>query len=107
MLGGSLGIAASSAILGRHLVDIVNPGQLTAIAHHPEDFPIEQLQAIREAYSGAFNLDMRVCAIVGVFGVLFACAVWTRDRQTLQELRKQSLDEDAQRRARHQVGEYR
>lgn len=90
------------------MVDIVNPGQLTAIAHHPDDFTIEQLQAIRVAYSEAFNMDMRVCAIVGVFGTLFACAVWTRDRKTLADLRKHNLEEDAQRRsARHQAGEYR
>ncbi|KAK8059704.1 hypothetical protein PG996_009634 [Apiospora saccharicola] len=108
VLGGSLGIAASSAILGRYLVDIANPGQLTAIAHNPEDFTLEQLQALREAFSEAFNMDMRICAIVGVFGVFFACAGWTRSRQTLETLRKNSLVEDAQmRRARHQVGEYR
>ncbi|KAK8042598.1 hypothetical protein PG994_013081 [Apiospora phragmitis] len=98
ILGGSMGIAASAAILGRHLDGIVDPGQLPAIEHHPEDFPIEQLQAIRTAYSETFKLDMRVCAMVGGIGILFACAVWTPNRRPLDELRNQRLEEEAQRR---------
>ncbi|KAK8051393.1 hypothetical protein PG993_002778 [Apiospora rasikravindrae] len=102
--GGSMGIAASSAILGRQIVGIVDPGQLAAIEHHPENFPTEQLLAIRTAYSEAFNLDMRVCAMVGGVGIIFACAVWTRDRQSMSELRKQNLKEEAQRRGAANMG---
>ncbi|KAK8119004.1 uncharacterized protein PG998_003630 [Apiospora kogelbergensis] len=98
ILGGSLGIAASSAILARHLVGIVDPRQLASIEHHPEDFTIEQLQAIRRAYSDAFNEDMHVCAIVSAVGVVLACAIWTRKRQSMAESRKQSLVEEVERR---------
>ncbi|KAK6852583.1 hypothetical protein PG995_011134 [Apiospora arundinis] len=98
ILGGSMGIAASSAILGRHLIDIVDPGKLASIEHHREEFPVEQLLAIRRAYSDAFNEDMRVCTIVSAVGLVLACAVWTRGRQSMAEMRKQSLVEEVERR---------
>ncbi|KAK8079951.1 hypothetical protein PG997_007769, partial [Apiospora hydei] len=104
ILGGSMGIAASSVILGRQIIGVVDPGQLAAIEHHPENFPIEQLLAIRTAYSDAFNLDMRVCAIVGGIGIIFACAAWSRDRRPMAEVRKQNLEEEAQRRGQRAWG---
>ncbi|KAL2210825.1 putative MFS multidrug transporter [Sarocladium strictum] len=85
ILGGSMGIAASSAVLGRHLSGVVDLGQLASIEHHREDYSEDQLQAIRNAFSEAFNYDMWVCAIVSAAGVLLACGVWTRKRRNLVE----------------------
>ncbi|KAK7956787.1 uncharacterized protein PG986_006009 [Apiospora aurea] len=102
--GGSMGIAASSVILGRQIIGVVDPGQLAAIEHHPENFPAEQLLAIRTAYSEAFNLDMHACAIVGGIGIIFACATWSRDRRPMAEVRKQNLEEEAQRRGATSTG---
>jgi hypothetical protein len=85
ILGGSMGIAASSAVLGRHLSGVVDPSQLASIEHHREEYSEDQLQAIRNAFSEAFNYDMWVCAIVSAVGVLLACGVWTRKRRNLVE----------------------
>lgn len=93
ILGGSLGIAASSAVLGRHLKDVVDPMALASIEHHTGNYGEDQRQAVSGAYSAAFNEDMHVCAIVGSVGILLAFGVWTRKRQTIQELRNKTATE--------------
>lgn len=80
---GSMGIEVSSAILSRHLSGVVDAGQLASVEHHRDEYTVEQLQAIRDAFSEAFNHDIYVCAIVSAVGALRASSAWTRKRRVL------------------------
>jgi hypothetical protein len=88
-----MGIAASSAILGRHLLGLVDPRQLAFLEHHADNYPPQQLRDIRTVFSTAFNEDMHACAIAGDFGTVPACGMWTRDWPTRTNLRQKSPQE--------------
>lgn len=76
VLGGSIGIAASSAILGAttrsQLTGLVTPAQLSSLQASAKTLTEEQLHAIRQAYSDSFSEGMKVCAAVAA-----VCAVAT------------------------------
>jgi hypothetical protein len=106
ILGGSLGIAASSAVLGvtlrSQLAGVVDPDLLNSLENVGDRLNKAQLAALRHAYSDAFNEDMRIGAIVACSAIILAFGAWTkpRDRPTVQERRVQHVkDEVARRRA--------
>jgi hypothetical protein len=86
VLGGSIGIAASTAILGvkehQQLVGIVTPAQLATLETSARTMTIAQLHAVRQAYSDSFSEAMTVCAAISG-----ACVL-----ATLLTYRKQPLD---------------
>jgi hypothetical protein len=97
VLGGSIGIAASTAILGvTQRKELLIPGifteeQLTNLQTAARNFNPAQLHAVRQAYSNAFNEDMRVCAIVSSLCVLVTLGTFRRHNQPVLERRKEQL----------------
>lgn len=97
VLGGSIGIAASTAILGvtqrRELLlpGIVTEEQLTNLQTAARKFTIPQLHAVRQAYTDAFNEDLRVCAIIAGISVLVTLGTFKRHTQPILERRREQV----------------
>jgi MFS family permease len=93
VLGGSFGIAASTAIIGviedQQLGGIVSPAQLAALNLSTLDFA--QAQAVRHAYAQAFNHILRVCTIVSGISIVFACLSFQKNPPTLTERTEQQI----------------
>ncbi|KAK4215687.1 major facilitator superfamily transporter [Rhypophila decipiens] len=93
ILGGSLGIACSSAVLGVELTDngrlsqLLSPEQLAHLASTMSEGVLseEQKNAVRVAYTDALWEDMVIsCAVAGL-GLLFALGVYRKGRLTIEE----------------------
>lgn len=100
MLGGSIGIAMSSAALAAHqkaqLAGIVPS---TALANLQDAALTEaQYAAVRKTYNDAFTETMKVCAIVAGIGVLLTLGTYSRDRLPLLEQRHQQIQAETVRR---------
>lgn len=94
VLGGSIGIACSSTILGvtqrSHLLNsgIITPMQLTTLQSSARTFTPAQLQAVREAYADAFTEDLKVCVIISGVCVLVTFGAFRRKPEPIIETRK-------------------
>ena len=99
IFGGSIGIAASSAILGvkqrTQLGGVVSSSALTSGV---KDLTATQLRAIRKAYNDSFTEAMMVCAIVAGVGILLTLGVYRRNRVTVEEQRKGQIRAEVERR---------
>lgn len=95
ILGGSIGIAASTAILGatrqRELTGIVSEEQVATLQSSAHSLSKTQLRAIRVAYSDAFNESLLVCAVVAGVCVLVTLGTFQRHPQDLMERRQEQL----------------
>ena len=95
ILGGSLGIAASTAILGatkqRELNGIVSEEQVARLKSSTSTLSPAQRLAIRVAYSDAFNETLLVCAIIAGVCVLVTLGTFRRHPQDLAERRQEQL----------------
>ncbi|KAI0466444.1 major facilitator superfamily transporter [Xylaria cf. heliscus] len=102
VFGGSLGIAASSAILGvslqAQLGGSVTPQQIASVQGGSADLAPSDLAAIRTAYADAFREDMRVCAIIAGIALLWAVGTYSHKRINRTERRKQQVREETERR---------
>lgn len=100
ILGGSLGIAASSAILAvkqqTQLTGIVDPKSLADPDHTP--LTPAQHAAVRQTYSDAFREDMIVAACVSGLALVFAFGAYKKNRLTLEERRTEQILEETKRR---------
>lgn len=95
MLGGSIGIAMSTAVLAveqrRQLGETVPTDQLSAL--------VSTSQAdIRKAYNDAFTQTMQVCAIIAGVGVLLTMGTYRRNRGSLEEQRGEQVRVENERR---------
>ena len=103
IFGGSIGIAASTAILAatqqRELLipGIISASQLTNLQTAAKSFSPEQLLSVRQSYSDAFSDDMRTCAIVAGVCVLLTLGVWQRHPVGSMERRKAQIMEEEMR----------
>lgn len=101
ILGGSLGIAASTAILGssqrRNLSDLVTSAQLASLDSFAKTTSIEQLLAIRKTYSDAFSDDMKVAAVISGVAIFVAGLSFRREKVDVQERRKEKAIEERER----------
>jgi hypothetical protein len=101
VLGSSIGISASTAILGvveyNQLRGVVTNSQLASLRDSEKTFTASQLQAVRKAYSDAFNEDMRVCAIVAGICVLLTLGTLQRNPLDIQARREQQVVEEDKR----------
>lgn len=100
MLGGSIGIAMSSAVLASQqraqLAGIVSASALQEL-----DFTKlsnDQMTAIRKTYNDSFTQTMRVSAIVAGIGVLLTMGTFSRDRLPLNQHRDRQVREEIARR---------
>jgi hypothetical protein len=103
-LGGSLGIAASSAVLGTtlrsRLAGIVDFQLLNTLENVMGELSQEQQSAVRGAYSDAFTRYMRICTIIACISIPLTLIGWTRERVKITDRTQQKTkDEIARRRA--------
>lgn len=102
IFGGSLGIAASSAILGvkmrSELAGIVSPEELTRSGSGISGLSSVQQAAVRNAYTKALHNDMIVCSAVLAVSALCAVAVYRKDRLSIQEMQDRRRQEEVDRR---------
>ncbi|GAP83616.1 putative major facilitator superfamily transporter [Rosellinia necatrix] len=108
VFGGSLGIAASSAILGLSLqAEVggrVRPQQIALAEGGGGGLAPGDLAAIRRAYADAFREDMRVCTIIAGIALLWALGTYTRKRLSHAEQREQQVKKEMERRKAAVVG---
>ncbi|KAG8167118.1 hypothetical protein KVR01_002807 [Diaporthe batatas] len=95
MLGGSIGIAMSTAVLAvqqkEQLGSTIPPeGPATLASTSPAD--------IRKTYNDAFTQTMKVCAIIAGIGVLLTLGTYRRNRGSLDEQRGEQVRNENQRR---------
>ncbi|KAL2175576.1 major facilitator superfamily domain-containing protein [Thermothelomyces heterothallicus CBS 202.75] len=103
IFGGSMGIAASSAILGAKTRSGMPGGSvpsemLTHMASDPSALSPEQWAAIRRVYTKALREDMIVCCAVLAVAMVVTLGVYKRDRVTIEEMMKQRHREEGERR---------
>lgn len=103
VLGGSIGIAASTAILGvtqrRQLITtgLITPEQLATLHSSAKTFTEEQLYAVRQAYSDAFREDLHVCAIISGVCILITLAAFRRNPEPILVARRRFVVEEQER----------
>lgn len=101
VFGGSIGIAASTAILAvverRELAGLVSPSQLTSLASAAASLSPAALFAIRKAYADAFDKTLRVTAIVACAGFLLTLGTIQRNPLSLAERRKEQMEAEMRR----------
>lgn len=109
LLGGSIGIAASTAILGvtqrRLLTGLVTEAQLASLQSAVATFTPVQLHAVRQAYTDdAFNETMWVCtAVSGVAIIAALCTYQTETIDVNAKRREQVVEETNRRRDMHKM----
>ena len=95
MLGGSIGIAMSTAVLAveqrKQLGGTIPPDSLPTVVS------ITQAD-IRKAYNDAFTQTMQVCAIIAGVGVLLTMGTYRRNRGSLEEQRGEQVRTENERR---------
>ncbi|KAH8724762.1 MFS multidrug transporter-like protein [Phaeosphaeriaceae sp. PMI808] len=109
MLGGSIGIAATTAILGtkqrQRLMDggLISVTQMQALAEYMPHLSAAQTFAIRQAYSDAFNQTMVVCAVISGIALLATALGWRKSPMSMEDRRRQQFEnEDARQQQREQ-----
>ncbi|WYZ46447.1 hypothetical protein EsH8_IX_000672 [Colletotrichum jinshuiense] len=104
ILGGSLGIAASTAILGNfmreELSGVVSPERLSSLHGGGMDLTEAQATAVRQVYTDSFRKDMQVGAILSGIAILLSLGVYRRDRVTIEEQRQLHIKTEVERRRR-------
>lgn len=109
VFGGSLGIAASSAILGVSLHTQVGGSvtsqQIASVEGDGANLAPSELAAIRRAYADAFREDMRVCTIIAGVALLWALGTYSRKRLSRTRRREQQVRQEIERRKVVAAGE--
>ncbi|KAL5323742.1 hypothetical protein ACEPPN_008283 [Leptodophora sp. 'Broadleaf-Isolate-01'] len=97
VLGGSIGIAASTAILStmqhRYLSALLTPSQLSTLESSSHTLTETQLLAVRKAYSTAFSESMKVCAAVSGACVLATLITFRKKPMVIMERRGEQVRE--------------
>jgi MFS-type transporter involved in bile tolerance (Atg22 family) len=103
ILGGSIGIAASTAIQASYsrsqLSGILAPEQLANLAGQATTLSATEYAAVRVAYTDALRLMMKVCCAVLAGALVLSSATYSRDRMNLEATMNQRNLEEEQRRA--------
>jgi hypothetical protein len=101
IFGGSIGIAASSAILGTKTRAVLAGGSVPpeALANLASDsLSPEQWALIRRVYTDALKEDMIVCCAVLAAAAICTLGVSRRNRVSFEEMMKQRHREEGERR---------
>lgn len=100
MLGGSIGIAMSSAVLAvqqrAQLAGMVSPSELQNLGSM--SMTEAQRAAVRKTYNDSFTTTMKVCAIVAGIGILLTLGTLRRGRVPLLQQREKAVQEEIERR---------
>ncbi|KAH8815535.1 MFS multidrug transporter-like protein [Xylogone sp. PMI_703] len=95
VLGGSIGIAAATAILGqmehKNLISIglVSESQLSSLETASASFNVEQLLAVSKTFSDSFRETMIVCTIIAGLAVLASLGTWDLKPVDLQDMMRE------------------
>ncbi|GJC77897.1 putative transporter [Colletotrichum liriopes] len=104
ILGGSLGIAASTAILGNFirndLTGVVSPEDLSSVHGVGMNLTGAQTAAVRQAYTDSFQKDMQVGTILSGIAILLSLGIYRRNRVTFEEQRQMHIKIEVERRRR-------
>ena len=96
ILGGSIGIAAATAILGvqqrSRLAGIASEEDLSSLKSFAGRATPAQWQAVRETYAESFNESMRVCAIISGVCILITLGTFRKKQMDMKENRKAQLE---------------
>lgn len=103
IFGGSIGIAASSAILGTKSRAQLATGDLPAealanLTANPAALSPGQWVAIRRVYTDALKEDMIVCCAVLAVAMVVTLAVYRKNRIPMEDMIKQRHVEEGERR---------
>ncbi|KAM0418584.1 hypothetical protein ACHAPT_012483 [Fusarium lateritium] len=102
LLGGSLGIATSSALLNQRILEylsgILTPFEKATIGGPDSHLSGSQWAAIRYTYSEAFRVDMKVAAGISALGVISTIGAFRKQRLLVAEQRAALVQEEAVRR---------
>ncbi|EFX03069.1 major facilitator superfamily transporter multidrug resistance [Grosmannia clavigera kw1407] len=83
VFGGSIGIAASSAVLAAQEVKRVDSMRFTSAGAPISTQDSPEAVLIREIYSDAFRGDMRVCIVISAVSIVAACGTYRRNRKPI------------------------
>ncbi|KPM40058.1 hypothetical protein AK830_g6477 [Neonectria ditissima] len=102
LLGGSLGIATSTALLhqkiNEYLSGVLTPSELATIGGPDTHLSGSQLDSVHYAYAESFRADMKVAAGISAIGVLSTLGAYRRRRLSIQEQRKTLVADEIARR---------
>ncbi|KAF4995437.1 hypothetical protein FGRMN_5118 [Fusarium graminum] len=103
LLGGSLGIAASSALLNEkstsYLVGILSPYKQATIGSSHTHLSNSQWSAVRYTYSDVFKVEMKIAAAVAACSVIFTFGSFRKQRLLIAEQRAIVVAQEAARRS--------
>lgn len=110
MLGGSIGIAMSSAILAveqRKQIDAMSaPLARSSLRNDHATLMPTPDDAVRKAYNDSFTQTMQVCAIVAGIGVLLTMGTYRRNRGSLEDQRDRQIRSENERREAETAGSH-
>lgn len=102
MLGGSIGISMSTALLAvqqrAQLIGVVPAAELQDLSNTIDSLSDSQQAAVRKTYNDAFTKTMMVCAIVAGVGIVLTMGTFRPGRVSLSEQREQMVREEIARR---------
>lgn len=102
LLGGSLGIATSTAVLHQkvteYLTGMLSPSELAAVGGPDSHLSDTQLERVHYAYAESFRMDMKVAAGISAIGVISTLGAYRRRRLLIQEQRQALVAEEVARR---------
>ncbi|KAF5589609.1 multidrug resistance 3 [Fusarium subglutinans] len=102
LLGGSLGIAASSALLNekssKYLSGVLTAYEQATIGGSNTHLTSEQWSAVRYTYADAFQVEMKIATVVAACSVISAFGAFRKGRLLIAEQRKIIVREEQDRR---------
>lgn len=95
IVGGTLGVAMSSALFGNHISSLtgtLTPSQISILYRNPAYISqlnvVEQL-AVRDAFATSFNESLRICTYLGAVSLVISAFVWQRNPPTIEDRKNQ------------------
>ncbi|KAF5693401.1 major facilitator family transporter [Fusarium denticulatum] len=102
LLGGSLGIAASSALLNekssKYLSGVLTAYEQATIGGSNTHLTSAQWSAVRYTYADAFQVEMKIATVVAACSVISAFGAFRKGRLLIAEQRKTIVREEEDRR---------
>ncbi|KAF5664184.1 multidrug resistance 3 [Fusarium circinatum] len=102
LLGGSLGIAASSALLNekssKYLSGVLTAYEQATIGGSNTHLTSAQWSAVRYTYADAFQVEMKIATVVAACSVISAFGAFRKGRLLIAEQRKIIVKEEEDRR---------
>ncbi|KAL1599693.1 hypothetical protein SLS60_007496 [Paraconiothyrium brasiliense] len=101
VFGGSIGIAASTAILGvkqrQRLLEtgLLTPSQLQSLRNAMPSLTANEVHAVKQAYTDAFDDTLVVCSIVSGVCLLVTLGCWRKDPLSIAERREQQFKNES------------